>query len=70
MDSWRQAKDKRKGVVHAKKRIVVVPERPDVKAFVFLDRPEITYINLSSVQNGVIKLIRPQENTDRQGRNA
>ena len=53
-----------------RKEYVVVPERPDVKAFVFLDRPEITYLNLSSVQNGVIKLIRPQENTDRQGRNA
>ena len=54
-----------------KKEYVEVPERPDVKAFVFLDRPAITYINLSSVQ-GIVKLIpkRPQPNNDRQGRNA
>ena len=54
-----------------KKEYVEVPERPDVKAFVFLDRPAITYINLSSVQ-GIVKLIpkRPQPKNDRQGRKA
>ena len=56
-----------------KKVYVEVPERPDVEAFVFIDRPGIIYMNRSCKKEGVVKIIpeRPlNPDTDRQGRNA
>lgn len=54
-----------------KKEYVDIPERTDIKAFLYIDRPGTIYINLSSAPKGIVKLIpkRPQPNNDRQGRN-
>lgn len=40
-----------------KKVYVEVPERPDVEAFVFIDRPGIIYMNRSCEKEGVVKII-------------
>lgn len=55
-----------------KKEYVDIPERTDIKAFLYIDRPGTIYINLSGAPKGIVKLIpkRPQPNNDRQGRNA
>ena len=56
-----------------KKVYVEVPERPDVEAFVFIDRPGIIYMNRSCKKEGVGKIIpeRPlTPDNDQQGKNA
>ena len=39
------------------KEFVEVPERPDVRAFLYADRPGTIYINLSADKNGITKII-------------